>query len=205
MRLLGCEGELDEVDHRLRAGRVVTVVGPGGVGKTALASEAVKRAAGRFARGSRNLRQRVTTWAEPLTPTRQAPYQRRPTRWENDDGQRTNQTVRPRRQGDTTRPPCPSSARRRERRNGRAAGDERQSCKSRTVPPPHAAAKAPGLLGTTTTGARTRRPTSCASRDRRGRSRRRRCGLERSDSVCAGSSAAFASPPLRARCDQRLG
>ena len=53
MRLLGRDAELEDVDRRLRAGRLVTLIGPGGVGKTALANEAVTRAAGRFALGSR--------------------------------------------------------------------------------------------------------------------------------------------------------
>src|SRR5829696_251178 len=53
MRLLGRDEALDDVDCRLRAGRLVTVIGPGGVGKTALANEAVTRAAGRFPLGSR--------------------------------------------------------------------------------------------------------------------------------------------------------
>ena len=53
MRLLGRDGELEDVDRRLRAGRLVTLIGPGGVGKTALANEAVTRAAGRFPLGSR--------------------------------------------------------------------------------------------------------------------------------------------------------
>src|SRR5918995_5292448 len=55
MRLLGRDHELDDVDRRLQAGRLVTVIGPGGVGKTALASEAVARAADRFALGSRRV------------------------------------------------------------------------------------------------------------------------------------------------------
>src|SRR5918994_5697851 len=55
MRLLGRDAELEDVDRRLRAGRLVTVIGPGGVGKTALASEAVARAADRFALGSRSV------------------------------------------------------------------------------------------------------------------------------------------------------
>jgi predicted ATPase len=54
-RLLGRDDELDEVDRRLRAGRLVTLIGPGGVGKTALATEAVARAAERFALGSRSV------------------------------------------------------------------------------------------------------------------------------------------------------
>jgi predicted ATPase len=55
MRLLGRDQELDDVDRRLHAGRLVTLIGPGGVGKTALANEAVARAAGRFALGSRSV------------------------------------------------------------------------------------------------------------------------------------------------------
>jgi predicted ATPase len=55
MRLLGRDLELDDVDRRLQAGRLVTVIGPGGVGKTALANEAVARAADRFALGSRSV------------------------------------------------------------------------------------------------------------------------------------------------------
>ena len=55
MRLLGRDHELDDVDRRLRAGRLVTVIGPGGVGKTALANEAAERAANRFALGSRTV------------------------------------------------------------------------------------------------------------------------------------------------------
>src|SRR5262245_46378731 len=55
MRLLGRDHELDEVDRRLRAGRLVTLIGPGGVGKTALANEAVARAAIRFSLGSRRV------------------------------------------------------------------------------------------------------------------------------------------------------
>ncbi|MET0143309.1 MAG: hypothetical protein ABW328_00760 [Ilumatobacteraceae bacterium] len=53
VRLLGRDAELEDVDRRLRAGRLVTLIGPGGVGKTALANEAVGRAAERFALGSR--------------------------------------------------------------------------------------------------------------------------------------------------------
>ena len=55
VRLLGRDHELDDVDRRLQAGRLVTLVGPGGVGKTTLANEAVARAAGRFALGSRRV------------------------------------------------------------------------------------------------------------------------------------------------------
>jgi predicted ATPase len=55
MRLLGRDHELDDVDRRLHAGRLVTLIGPGGVGKTALANEAAERAAERFALGSRSV------------------------------------------------------------------------------------------------------------------------------------------------------
>jgi predicted ATPase len=55
MPLLGRDHELDDVDLRLHAGRLVTLIGPGGVGKTALANEAVARAADRFALGSRSV------------------------------------------------------------------------------------------------------------------------------------------------------
>lgn len=55
MRLLGRDHELDDVDGRLRAGRLVTLIGPGGVGKTALADEAAARARDRFALGSRRV------------------------------------------------------------------------------------------------------------------------------------------------------
>jgi predicted ATPase len=55
MRLLGRDHELDEVDRRLQARRLVTLIGPGGVGKTALAEEAVSRAAARFELGSRRV------------------------------------------------------------------------------------------------------------------------------------------------------
>ena len=55
MALLGRDRELDDVDRRLHAGRLVTLIGPGGVGKTALANEAAARAAGRFALGSRRV------------------------------------------------------------------------------------------------------------------------------------------------------
>jgi predicted ATPase len=55
VRLLGRANELDDVDRRLQAGRLVTLIGPGGVGKTALADEVVAGAAGRFALGSRRV------------------------------------------------------------------------------------------------------------------------------------------------------
>jgi predicted ATPase/propanediol dehydratase small subunit len=55
MRLVGRDHELDEVDRRLQARRLVTLIGPGGVGKTALAEEAVSRAAARFELGSRRV------------------------------------------------------------------------------------------------------------------------------------------------------
>jgi predicted ATPase len=49
--LLGREAELDEIEHRLATSRLVTVVGPGGVGKTTLAMAAAARAAHRFPHG----------------------------------------------------------------------------------------------------------------------------------------------------------
>ncbi|MFP5320836.1 MAG: ATP-binding protein [Acidimicrobiia bacterium] len=53
--LVGREVELAELDERLRTHRVVTVVGPGGVGKTALADAAAARAASAFAEGARRI------------------------------------------------------------------------------------------------------------------------------------------------------
>jgi predicted ATPase len=55
MALIGRERELDELDERLRSSRLVTVVGPGGVGKTALAGEGAARAAARFPLGVRRV------------------------------------------------------------------------------------------------------------------------------------------------------
>jgi predicted ATPase len=55
MRLLGRDHELDDVERRLNAGRLVTLIGPGGVGKTALANEAAMRAADRFELGARSV------------------------------------------------------------------------------------------------------------------------------------------------------
>ena len=55
MALLGRERELAALDERLRAHRVVTVVGPGGIGKTALAEAAVEQAAERFPLGARRI------------------------------------------------------------------------------------------------------------------------------------------------------
>ncbi|MEZ5263731.1 MAG: BTAD domain-containing putative transcriptional regulator [Acidimicrobiales bacterium] len=48
---VGRQRELDELDRRLRAWRLVTVLGPGGVGKTRLTVELVHRVADRFAGG----------------------------------------------------------------------------------------------------------------------------------------------------------
>jgi len=48
---VGRAGEVDEVAGRLEEYRLVTVTGPGGVGKTRLAAEAARRVAGRFADG----------------------------------------------------------------------------------------------------------------------------------------------------------
>lgn len=55
MALIGRERELEELDHRLGTHRIVTVVGPGGVGKTTLADAAVARAAPRFPEGARRI------------------------------------------------------------------------------------------------------------------------------------------------------
>jgi predicted ATPase len=49
--LIGRDRELQELDHRLRASRLVTVVGPGGVGKTVLARAGALGAAPRFSMG----------------------------------------------------------------------------------------------------------------------------------------------------------
>jgi predicted ATPase/DNA-binding CsgD family transcriptional regulator len=49
---VGRAGELAEVAELLHASRMVTVAGPGGVGKTRFAGEAVRRIAGRFADGA---------------------------------------------------------------------------------------------------------------------------------------------------------
>jgi len=51
--LIGREGEFAEVAARLRAHRLVTIVGPGGVGKTALAKMAADRLAEGFPLGTR--------------------------------------------------------------------------------------------------------------------------------------------------------
>jgi predicted ATPase/DNA-binding CsgD family transcriptional regulator len=48
---VGRAAVLDEVDGQLRRSRLVTVTGPGGAGKTRLAGEVARRAAGRFADG----------------------------------------------------------------------------------------------------------------------------------------------------------
>jgi predicted ATPase/class 3 adenylate cyclase/DNA-binding CsgD family transcriptional regulator len=48
---IGRSGELDEVAELLARYRLVTVTGPGGVGKTRLAGEVARRVAGRFADG----------------------------------------------------------------------------------------------------------------------------------------------------------
>jgi predicted ATPase len=51
--LIGRDAELAEIGERLRSRRLVTLVGPGGVGKTATAREAAHRAADRFPLGVR--------------------------------------------------------------------------------------------------------------------------------------------------------
>ncbi len=52
MRLIGREAELDDLTQRCTTHRLVTVVGPGGVGKTALAHAAAAQLSGRFPHGS---------------------------------------------------------------------------------------------------------------------------------------------------------
>lgn len=52
MELFGRDGELAELVARLGSNRLVTVTGPGGIGKTVLAQRAVERSAGQFARGA---------------------------------------------------------------------------------------------------------------------------------------------------------
>jgi predicted ATPase len=51
--LIGRDAELSLVTDRLRDRRLVTLVGPGGIGKTVLAREAVRRSQGDFGEGSR--------------------------------------------------------------------------------------------------------------------------------------------------------
>lgn len=53
MRLVGREEELQELIGRLRSRRLITLTGPGGIGKTALARAAAARAADDFELGSR--------------------------------------------------------------------------------------------------------------------------------------------------------
>lgn len=55
MALIGRERELADLDERLRSHRLVTVVGPGGVGKTALADAAAAGASPRFPMGLRRI------------------------------------------------------------------------------------------------------------------------------------------------------
>jgi predicted ATPase len=49
---VGRAAEVAEVDELIAAGPLVTVTGPGGVGKTRLACEVAARAASRFADGA---------------------------------------------------------------------------------------------------------------------------------------------------------
>ena len=51
-RLVGRGRDLDELSQRVRPGALVTLVGPGGVGKTTLARTLVAESAGRFAEGA---------------------------------------------------------------------------------------------------------------------------------------------------------
>ncbi len=50
--LVGRDRDLGELDLRIRPGSLITLVGPGGVGKTSLGRLAVARAAGRFVAGA---------------------------------------------------------------------------------------------------------------------------------------------------------
>ncbi len=51
-RLIGREAELDELDALLRERRLITLTGPGGIGKTSLALEAARRASDRYPEGA---------------------------------------------------------------------------------------------------------------------------------------------------------
>jgi predicted ATPase len=53
--LIGRTRELDDLESRIRESRLVTVVGPGGVGKTALAAAVTVRVADRFPSGVRHV------------------------------------------------------------------------------------------------------------------------------------------------------
>ncbi|MFD2091892.1 ATP-binding protein [Blastococcus deserti] len=65
---LGREADLDRVTSLLRAHRLVTVTGPGGVGKTSLALEAARAAAGRFGDGVGFVRLAGVTDPEQVAP-----------------------------------------------------------------------------------------------------------------------------------------
>ena len=58
---VGREGELEELAHLMDSNRLITLVGPGGTGKTSLAVELLRRQADRFADGS---------WFVPLESVR---------------------------------------------------------------------------------------------------------------------------------------
>ena len=69
---VGRAGELDEVAGLLGKTRMVTLTGPGGVGKTRLAAEVARRVAGRFADG---------VWLVELAAVRSRRWSRRRWQW----------------------------------------------------------------------------------------------------------------------------